>query len=175
MHILPSKTAFACFKDVFVYLSYIWLFKGLIWPFLLITTFSRVDLAFFASDYLAILVSIINASNFSRREKTSLLRQDYSHMLRNGSSNIWKMSLWGFRKPKLRAHEKTCSIWKFRRPRPVQLVFPIRDKMLKPGFRVVEKRNPGKPVISDFEMNAILSDKNSISLWITTVGPCAIY
>jgi len=175
MHILPSKTAFACFKGVFVYLSYIWLFKGLIWAFLLITTFLRVDLAFFASDYLAILVSIINASNFSRREKTSLLRQDYSHMLRNGSSNIWKMSLWGFRKPKLRAHEKTCSIWKLRRPRPVQLVFPIRDKMLKPGFRVVEKRNPGKPVISDFEMNAILSDKNSISLWITTVGPCAIY
>ena len=46
---------------------------------------------------------------------------------------------------------------------------------VKPGFRVVEKRNPGKPVFSDFEKNAILSDKNSTSLWITTVGLCAIY
>jgi len=45
------------------------------------------------------------------------------------------------------------------------LVFPIRGKILKPGFRVTKKRNPGKPVFSGFEMNAILSDKKSISLW----------
>jgi len=43
----------------------------------------------------------------------------------------------------------------------VLLVFPIRVKILKPGCRVAEKRNP----FFSFEINAILSDKNSISLW----------
>jgi len=42
---LPFKSTFGCFKGVVVYLSGIWLFsmlfgyfKGLIWPFLLTTT-----------------------------------------------------------------------------------------------------------------------------------------
>ena len=42
------------------------------------------------------------------------------------------------------------------------IVFPIRGKILKPGFWVAEKK---KRVFSGFEMNAILTDKNSISLW----------
>jgi len=46
----------------------------------------------------------------------------------------------------------------------VLVVFPIRGKILKPGFRVAEKRNPEKTFFSGFEMNAILGDKNSISL-----------
>jgi len=58
---------------------------------------------------------------------------------------------------------------------PNVIKFPIRGKILKPGFRVSEKRNPGKPVFSGFEMNAILSDKNSISLWNYYCRPCAIY
>jgi len=46
-----------------------------------------------------------------------------------------------------------------------QILFSIRGKILKPGFREAEKRNPGKSVfLSGFEMNEILSDKNSISL-----------
>jgi len=49
MHILPFKSAFWCFRGVVVYLSCFWLF-GAIWLFL------RVDLAFFAYDYLATLV-----------------------------------------------------------------------------------------------------------------------
>jgi len=45
------------------------------------------------------------------------------------------------------------------------IVFPIQVKILKPGFRVAEQRNPGKPVsFRVFEMNAILSDKKSISV-----------
>ena len=49
-------------------------------------------------------------------------------------------------------------------PLVVGLVFPIRGKILKPGFRVAEKRNPGNPFFSGFDTNEILSDKNSISL-----------
>jgi len=41
-------------------------------------------------------------------------------------------------------------------------VLPIQGKILKPGFRVAEKTNPGKHVFLEFEMNAVLSDKNSI-------------
>jgi len=44
MYILPFKRALECFKSVFVHLSCIWLFL-------------KVDLAFFAYDYLATLVS----------------------------------------------------------------------------------------------------------------------
>jgi len=42
------KAEFGCFKGVVVYLSCMWLF----WCYWL---FSRVDLAFFANDYLATL------------------------------------------------------------------------------------------------------------------------
>jgi len=31
-----------------------------------------------------------------------------------------------------------------------QLAFPSRSKILKPGFRVAEKRNPGNPGIFGF-------------------------
>jgi len=44
----------------------------------------------------------------------------------------------------------------------------------KPGLRAAEKRNPGKPVFSGFEMNAILSDETQYHCEITTVGPCTI-
>jgi len=30
------------------------------------------------------------------------------------------------------------------------VVFPLRGKILKPGFRVAEERNPGKPVFFRF-------------------------
>jgi len=45
------------------------------------------------------------------------------------------------------------------------VVFPIRDKISKPGFRVAEKKNGKTRVSSGFEMNAILIDKKSIPLW----------
>jgi len=57
----------------------------------------------------------------------------------------------------------------------LRLVFPIRGKILKSGFRVAEKSNPGKPIFSGFEINAILSDKTQYHCEITTVGPCTIY
>jgi len=56
--------------------------------------------------------------------------------------------------------EKTCNFDPFCE---LLLVFPIRVTILKPGFRVVEKKKE-KLVFSGFEMNEILSDKNSMSL-----------
>jgi len=50
LYILPFKNAFGCFKGVVVYLSSIWLFSGYL-------AFLRVDLAFFANDYLATLLA----------------------------------------------------------------------------------------------------------------------
>jgi len=43
----------------------------------------------------------------------------------------------------------------------LRLVFPIRGKIKKTGFGQLRKETR---VFSGFEMNAILSDKNSISL-----------
>jgi len=43
-------------------------------------------------------------------------------------------------------------------------VFPIRGKILKPGFRVAEKKKRENLAFSGFEMNAILTDKNSMPL-----------
>jgi len=50
------------------------------------------------------------------------------------------------------------------------LVLPIRGKLLKPGFRVVEKKNWKTLFCSGFEMNSILTDKNSNPCEITIVG-----
>jgi len=55
------------------------------------------------------------------------------------------------------------------------IVFPIQGKILQPGFRVAEKRNPGKSSFLGFEMNAILSDKTQYHCEITTAGLCTIY
>jgi len=46
----------------------------------------------------------------------------------------------------------------------ILVVFPIQGKSLKPGFWVAEKKKPGKPFFSGFELKAILSGKNSMSL-----------
>jgi len=44
------------------------------------------------------------------------------------------------------------------------IVFAIRDKILKPGYRVAEKKKSWKPeFFSGFEINVILRDKNSNS------------
>jgi len=46
----------------------------------------------------------------------------------------------------------------------VKLVFPIRGKILKSGFRVTEKKTE-EPVFFGFQIYVILRDKNSISFW----------
>jgi len=46
----------------------------------------------------------------------------------------------------------------------VPLVFPIRGKILKPKFLAAEQKKQENLFFPGFEMNAILSDKNSISL-----------
>jgi len=56
MYIMPFKSAFGCFKGVVVYLSCIWLFL-------------RADLAFFAYDYLATLVTGQKTKYFFGREQ----------------------------------------------------------------------------------------------------------
>jgi len=43
-------------------------------------------------------------------------------------------------------------------------VLPTRGKIKKPGFRVAGKKTRENPFFSGFEINAIFSDKNSISL-----------
>jgi len=47
------------------------------------------------------------------------------------------------------------------KPSCTQVVFPIRAKILKPGFRIIEKETREN---SGFKMNAILTDENSIPL-----------
>jgi len=44
------------------------------------------------------------------------------------------------------------------------LVFPIDAKILKPGFRVVEKKNGKARVVSGIEINVTLRDKKSICI-----------
>ena len=61
-------------------------------------------------------------------------------------------------------------------PRRYWVVFPIRVTILKPGFRVAEKRNPGKHVFFRvLKWMRFWAIKIQYHWEITTVGPCAIY
>ena len=55
------------------------------------------------------------------------------------------------------------------------IVFPIRGKTLKPGYRVAEKKNWKPEFFSGFEIYVILRDKTQIHFEITTVGHCIIF
>jgi len=50
-------------------------------------------------------------------------------------------------------------------------MFPIRGKILKPGFRVAEKKTRENPIFSGVEMNAILSGKTQYHCETATVVP----
>jgi len=54
------------------------------------------------------------------------------------------------------------------------LVFPIRGKILKPGFWVAEKRKPGKArVFRVLKLIPFLAIQTQYHCEITIVGPCA--